>query len=243
MLNTKTLNLKNRFKKFYFTKSFKQKEKSNTVFSGMMEAQSLKAAQPFLNEEGRFLNKLIKELNAKGDCYSYTGIGDPVAIYADQILPYCNKYLCVDPLLNIYQKDQANNKNYLFENKIKYYNLEFQKLPIRKNAVKCKENYIFTFVFNLISYLPNPLLKIQKMVQPGDIITYSVWSDNDKAKKVRQYYLQSLQNNQMLELEIKHQDKNYMIKNHQDIVDSCLNNIKEKVVIHGDVIDFVIIYL
>lgn len=126
-------------------------------FKEMLHGDSLKIAQPFLNEEAELLRNLIIEYSAK----VFLGVGSGFGLYFEIVSPHC-RYIGIDPCYKQYYPKIIKKK--------------FQDVQLKRR----NEKFIISFIFNLISHVEeNDIIHfLNENSQEGDIMTFSNWSEN-----------------------------------------------------------------
>lgn len=152
-------------------------------FVRMMLPDAEAKAQPYVAEERRSLSRLIGSI---GDIArrNFVVIGSGTIWYIELAYLKTRKYIAVEPLAEIFLPQQirfvlGQHKN------VRIIDKEFGGFPKRdlENA-----NSLFVFHFNILSYIPDPIRKINKYLKKGDVLYISSWNRTEEARRSRKEY-------------------------------------------------------
>lgn len=152
-------------------------------FVRMMLPDAEKKVLPYVIEEKANLIKLLKSIN-KTDNFNFVVIGSGTLWYIDLVYESVKKYIAIEPLADIFIAKQV-----MFVLK------QLKNIDVIKNnfgdfskKILIKNNSIFVFHFNILSYIYDPVKKINKYLKEGDILYISSWNTTESAIKVRKEY-------------------------------------------------------
>jgi hypothetical protein len=111
-------------------------------------------------------------------------IGSGTLWYIDLVYESVKKYIAIEPLADIFIAKQVMFVLKQLKNidVIKKNFGDFSKKILNEN------NSIFVFHFNILSYIYDPVKKINKYLKEGDILYISSWNTTESAIKVRKEY-------------------------------------------------------
>ncbi len=156
-------------------------------FFRMMSPQATKLTTQYDREEQNNLAKLFKTLpNLKSINFIVVGAGPLWSI--ELAFSRVKNYIAIEPLSNLFIQKQFSFLIKQFPH-IQIINKKFQdvskeKLPQGKS--------IYAFIFNIISYMENPIVYINKLIRKGDILYISTWNNTKEAKEIRRKYFDYL---------------------------------------------------
>ncbi len=158
-------------------------------FYRMLSPFALSYASSFLQEEERHLLQLIKKLPVIGNM-NFVVIGAGPLTYLRLGAAYAKKYIAVDPCLDYFINDSMR---YLADSTS---NVALVKKPFNQlqRSDVGQERCLFVFLFNVISYLENPLATIHQLARPGDILFVSTWNETDTARHTMERYFAYVDN-------------------------------------------------
>ncbi|HKC04546.1 MAG TPA: hypothetical protein VKC54_01620 [Patescibacteria group bacterium] len=203
-------------------------------FLNMMSPAAEEIARPYGLEEHRELKKLLLETENVGD-RNFIVVGAGTLWYIDLALNVVNKYISVEPL-----SDFAIGKQFRFLTK------QFENIQIipkgfndlNKNDIPVK-NSIWAFIFNIIPYINDPIVNLNKVIQKGDIIYFSTWRSTLAAKEVRKKYFDFL--NSFGSDTVINPDENNALANFDEFPFSELKYYKSHSRIKNNIIDVLIL--
>lgn len=149
-------------------------------FKNMMNMHSLKITSAYLREEGEVITSVLKQTNPD-NIKEFVSVGDASLIYSNITRRMALNYTVVDPLIKLTKNDDIKRNNISIIN---------QELANAK--LKNKPNKVIALIFNLVSYLTDPIDIINKHIKPNDIVIISTWSKNTNAIKLRKKYFSYL---------------------------------------------------
>lgn len=155
----------------------------NNYFIRMMLPDAEKNAQPYVREEKQELIRLMSQdglINEK----NFIVIGAGTLWYIEISYKKVKKYIAIEPLANIFIPKQINFILKKHAN-IQIINSEFGDF---NNQYIPNCNSIFVFHFNILSYITNPIDKINKYLKKNDILYISTWRNTSEGKKIRKKY-------------------------------------------------------
>jgi hypothetical protein len=152
-------------------------------FIRMMLPMAEKFADPYVFEEQKALVSLLKKIPNLQN-YNFTVIGSGALWYIDLVYNFVNKYIAVEPHANIFISKQLKfilNKHPNISIIDQYFG-DFPPTVFEGNKT------IFTFHFNILAYIPDPIKVINQYIKPGDILYISTWGTNSRAIQARNDY-------------------------------------------------------
>lgn len=166
------------------------KKIKDEYFVKMMLPDSEEKALPYVNEEEATLKKLLNSNNHIND-FNFVVVGSGTLWYLDIAYGKVKNYIAVEPLADIFIHEQVRFILQKHKN-IKVIGEEFGEYEIEQPLM---QNSMFVFHFNILSYIPNPIRRINKYLKEGDILYISSWNSTIKAKSVRKNYFDYLNAN------------------------------------------------
>lgn len=166
------------------------KDIEDNYFVRMMLPDSVKKAELYVAEESKELIQLISHVTNVGKM-NFVVIGAGTLWYIEMVYEKVKQYIAIEPLADIFIQNQISFILKKHKN-IKVIGKDFGEF---KKTDLAKNNSIFVFHFNILSYIPDPIDKINKYLTNGDILYISSWSDSGKAKYVRKAYFDYLNQN------------------------------------------------
>lgn len=156
-------------------------------FVRMMLPDAEKKAGPYVREEQKALLGLVRSEN-NSSRRNFVVIGSGTMWYIEIALKAAKKYIAIEPLANIFISKQMR---FLLKERgdIEIIESEFGDFS---NKVFDGYNSIFVFHFNIISYILDPIKKINKYLKKGDILYISTWSNTTKSQQARKRYFDYL---------------------------------------------------
>lgn len=166
------------------------KQIRDEYFVKMMLPDSEDKAIPYVKEEESILKGLIVS-NKKFKDYNFIVIGSGTIWYIELAYGQTENYIAVEPFADIFIQKQVR---YILSkhNNIKIVGKDFGDYNVDPSWA---HNSIFVFHFNILSYIPNPIKRINKYLKEGDILYISTWNSTDRAKTVRKQYFDYLNEN------------------------------------------------
>lgn len=152
-------------------------------FVRMMLPDAEEKAYPYVHEEQRILTKLLKSIGNTAR-YNFVVIGSGTMWYIELVYGKVKKYIAVEPLADIFLPRQIRFMLKQHEN-IKIIGKEFGRFS---KSDLGDFNSIFVFHFNILSYILDPIRKINKYLKKGDILYISSWNRKEEAARVRKEY-------------------------------------------------------
>ncbi len=160
---------------------------SQDYFFRMMSPTATKYANPFLDEEKRFINETL-DGQEKLRSYNFVTIGSGQLSLLEIALRKAKSYTAIEPLLNLWL-----SKDLLFMlkgiKKVKLINKQFGKFDKKKLF---PGHNLFIFLFNILAYIEHPLSKINSVITPGDVLFITTWQRSTKAEEIRTEYFNYL---------------------------------------------------
>lgn len=153
----------------------------------MMLPDSEEKAEPYVKEERTALLKLMSK-TANLMQMNFIVVGSGTIWYIEIASNKVGKYIAVEPLADIFIQKQVKFILDKHED-IKIVGKEFGDFPRSELG---DQNSIFVFHFNILSYIPNPVKRINKYLKPGDVLYISSWSNTPEAKAARKEYFDYL---------------------------------------------------
>ena len=152
-------------------------------FVRMMLPDAEKKVSPYVLEERKSLTKIIKSIKRIRE-FNFVVIGSGTLWYIDLVYSTVKKYIAIEPLADIFIAKQV-----MFVlrqlNNIDVIDKDFGKFP---KSLLGNANSIFIFHFNILSYIFDPVKKINKYLKRGDILYISSWNKTNAAHEVRKAY-------------------------------------------------------
>lgn len=153
---------------------------SNECYYRMMESKTRIIALPYEMEERCVLSDIINEIPQKSLCQMVV-VGAANYSYFEIAKEYSMDYVAVDPTGYRY----ICNSPGCYRNS-KYIPLDFGEFESEELK---KKRTIFIFMFNVLAYIPNPIVQINRYINPQDIILISTWNNyNENAINIRSEY-------------------------------------------------------
>lgn len=155
----------------------------NNYFVRMMLPDAELKAEPYVYEESKLLQDLLSSTNSL-DTYNFVVVGSGTLWYIDMAYGRVKNYVAIEPLADIFIQKQVS---YILTKHKDIHiigqdfgNFNSNELPNNKS--------IFIFHFNILSYIPDPIEKINSYIKEGDILYLSTWNSTNEAKTVRKSY-------------------------------------------------------
>ncbi len=215
----------------------KLKDIEDSYFVRMMLPDAEKKAGLYVKEERNALVKLISntdEINKR----NFIVIGAGTLWYIELVFGKVKKYIAIEPLADTFVQKQVS---FILD---KHDNIKV----IGKELGKFKESEIpdnksiFVFHFNILAYIPNPIVKINKYLKKGDILYFSTWSNSDKARQVRKRYFDYISFNQSANSFKIDYEKPTALCNLDTFPFTKLKHYKTHKRIRGNITDILIVY-
>jgi hypothetical protein len=173
--------------KKHLTESPEEGSVSEDYFYRMLSPQAIKQSKPYHNEEEESLKSLlIKTPEARRMNFVAVGAGE--LWYLKYGLKYTHKYVSIEPLTKIFLNDSIE---YLAKQMKNIILLEKKFGDVKRNEIP-EGNSIYVFLFNILAYIEDPILAINKLLREGDILFISAWNTKKRAKIVRKKYFNYL---------------------------------------------------
>lgn len=179
------LSICNEFGTPMYSKHKEHDEKESTRFYRMLSPFALRLASPFLFEERAFLEGFLGKFSSSENM-NFVSVGAGGLFYLDMAYKYAKKYIAVDPLINIFVNDSVRFLIKL-SSKIKLVNKLFDNV---EQSDLGDGNSIYVFLFNVLSYVNNPIKVINKIIKQGDILFISGWNMSTRSRLVMQKYFE-----------------------------------------------------
>lgn len=153
-------------------------------FVRMMLPEAEANASPYVEEESSVLDSIIKSITDL-HTWNFIVVGAGALWYIEKSLGKTKSYIAIEPLAEIFIQKHIS---YVLDlhNEIKVVNKEFG--DFNTNEIGTEGNSIFVFHFNILSYIQDPIGKINQYLKKNDILYISTWGNSPKAKKVRKDY-------------------------------------------------------
>ena len=150
----------------------------------MLKPDALAIAKPYLIEEEHIFERLLKnhERIKKMDVCM---VGGAVLPYLYKSLVFAQKYVAVDPFMDLAQLE----KHIKINSKIQFFDNTFEEYILLK---KNETNRIYFFWFNVASYIPNLSTHLKFLLQKGDVVILSGWANTEPAKNLFGQYFEHL---------------------------------------------------
>lgn len=169
----------------------------NDYFVRMMLPDSEKKAEPYVKEEAKWLKELITSVHGLNQ-WNFVVVGSGTLWYLDLVYNHVKNYVAVEPLADVFIQKQVNF--------ILSYHSDIHVIPNQFGEFNKEQipsaNSVFLFHFNILSYIPEPINKINKYLRKGDVLYISTWNNSEIAKKSRRDYFNYI-NNGMNDKEFK----------------------------------------
>lgn len=159
----------------------------DNYFVRMMLPDSEERAEPYVQEEKKALIDLMSSTDNL-NIMNFIVVGAGTMWYLDLSFDRAGKYIAIEPLADIFIQKQVSFILSKHPN-IKIIGSEFGDFQETDLGIN---NSIFVFHFNIISYIHNPLSKINKYLKEGDVLYISSWANTDEAKTARKNYFDYL---------------------------------------------------
>lgn len=215
----------------------KLKDIEDSYFVRMMLPDAEKKAELYVKEERNALLQLISSTD-KINKKNFVVIGAGTLWYLELVFEKVKMYIAVEPLADTFVQKQVNfilSKH----NNIKVIGKELGKF---KEDEIPNDNSIFVFHFNILAYIPNPIIKINKYLKKGDILYFSTWNTSDKAKQIRKKYFDYISFNQSANSFKIDQEKPTALCDLNNFPFTKLKYYKMHKRIKGNITDILIIY-
>lgn len=161
----------------------------NNYFVRMMLPDSEKKADPYVKEESKWLRELITNVQGLNQ-WNFVVVGSGTLWYLDLVYENVKNYVAVEPLADVFIQKQVNF--------ILSYHSDIHVIPNQFGDFGKEQipsaNSVFLFHFNILSYIPKPIDKINKYINKGDILYISTWNNSEIAKKSRREYFNYINN-------------------------------------------------
>lgn len=157
-------------------------------FVRMMLPNAEEKAVRYSTEEKIALLSVLE--NKIYNSYNFVVIGSGTLWYIDEVYEKVHKYIAVEPLAEIFIHKQVM---FLIDklSKVLVINDEFGNFS---EKLINDFNNVLVFHFNILSYIPDPIQKINKYLKEGDVIFISSWSSTSEAKNIRKAYFDFINN-------------------------------------------------
>lgn len=152
-------------------------------FVRMMLPDAEKRADSYVSEEKISLAKLLSKTKDI-DNRNFVVVGCGTVWYIELSYSKAKKYIAVEPLAEIFLPKQIR---FILEKQkyIKIIGKPFGNFPKKELG---DLNSVFVFHFNILSYIPDPVNKINKYLRKGDILYISSWNSTEEARIARKKY-------------------------------------------------------
>lgn len=154
---------------------------SSEVFVRMLSKEGLKKAALFLNGEYEHLEKMLASRSVNRENQNFIAIGGGNLLYIDLAYKYNCNYITVDPSVDMFLSKEVQ---FLVTNFSKIKLIRDNFLNLKKSDIKNRSNNIFIFLFNVISYIHNPIQYLNQLIKPGDTVFISLWNHTPQSLKV-----------------------------------------------------------
>ena len=152
-------------------------------FVRMMLPGAEKKVRPYVLEERKSLTKIVKSIKNINK-FNFVVVGSGTLWYIDLVYSVVRKYIAIEPLADIFIAKQVMFVLKQLKN-IDVINKDFGNFS---KTVLENTNSIFVFHFNILSYISDPVKKINKYLKEGDILYVSSWNTTEEAVNVRKEY-------------------------------------------------------
>lgn len=147
-------------------------------------------ASAYVAEEEDLLKEIIGTMaNIQDKNFVVVGAGN--IWYVEISYEKVKNYIAIEPLANIFiQKEMQyilgkHSNIHIIPNE--FGDFDNSKLPDGNN--------IYVFHFNILSYIPDPITRINRYLKEGDVLYISSWNTTQSAKRVRKEYFDYLNMN------------------------------------------------
>ncbi|HSX33328.1 MAG TPA: hypothetical protein VLF91_03265 [Candidatus Saccharimonadales bacterium] len=156
-------------------------------FYRMLSPYALKLVEPYTSEENDALEVCLRAYPGIKDM-NFIAVGGGELWELRRALTYAKRYVCIEPLANIFINDSVRylveqNDNVSFIAK-RFGEVSLQELP--------EGNSFYMFLFNILAYIPEPIEAINQLIKPGDILFITTWANTPHAKLTRKRYFDHL---------------------------------------------------
>lgn len=148
-----------------------------------MLPESEKKAQSYVDEEIKSLSSLMSSVTDLKE-RNFIIVGAGTLWYIDLVYGQVKNYIAIEPLADIFIQKQVNFILSMHQD-IAVIDKDFGDFDQRDLPTNSS---IFVFHFNILSYLSQPIKKINKYLRKGDILYLSTWNSTPEAKKTRKEY-------------------------------------------------------
>lgn len=161
---------------------------TDEYFYQMMTPENTALVKPYEDEEHACISKVMDrdpDISQK----NIVVIGAGNLSYLDLAINKAKNYVAVEPLSHIFisdeqQKSVAQSDNIFVLNK-KFQDITPSDLP--------EGNCVYIFIFNIISYIHEPLDALNALIKKGDTIIISTWNTTSQpALNLRKTYFDAL---------------------------------------------------
>lgn len=209
---------------------------SEDYYLRMMLPKSFAIAAPFIKEEKEALEEVLDQLpNPKK--YNFVAIGAGQLAHLELGMERTKGYVSIEPLTDLYI---GSPLQYLAS---KFINIKLIKSTFENTSKSdlFDGNNIFLFLFNIISYLENPLKGINRLASPGDVLFLATWNTSENSKKLRKDYFDYL--NSYEKEVIIDPEKTVGLCNLKAFPFDKLHHYKKHFLLEGNIIDVLVVYL
>jgi len=156
----------------------------SNYFVRMMLPESEVNAIPYVQEESTILDSIIESITNFNQ-WNFIVIGSGSLWYIEKSLNKANKYIAIEPQADIFIPKQID---YILKSHPDIHVINKNFGEFHEEELSLQGNSIFVFHFNILSYIPNPIDKINQYLKKGDILYISTWSKTKDAKRLRKKY-------------------------------------------------------
>jgi hypothetical protein len=160
---------------------------NDEYFYRMLSPYALKLSAPYNDEESEVLERFLKSYSPVKDM-NFVAVGGGELWELRRASQYTKRYLCIEPLADIFINDSVKYLVEQFDN-VSYIAKRFgDVLP----SDLPPGNSFFMFLFNILAYIDNPIDAINNILQPGDVLFITTWADTAAARQTRSAYFDHL---------------------------------------------------